>query len=185
MFAGSGQGTESDRVREEIGAARERGDQKGAAAVEQKHRVSENGPADRWMRLEHPPDFWDRIDTVISFAKPFNSSSDRLFRDYVELFLRRSTETLINRRSRVYAAERLLEEVDAQMIERVRRHWNRAINRLVAELRDYPKLRFIRAATAEFVGKLTASELNDDVRADQIDEIAKESVEKVTGSRQA
>ena len=185
MFAGSGQGTESDRVREEIGAARERGDQKGAAAVEQKHRVSENGPADRWMRLEHPPDFWDRIDTVISFAKPFNSSSDRLFRDYVELFLRRSTETLINRRSRVYAAERLLEEVDAQMIERVRRHWNRAINRLVAELHDYPKLRFIRAATAEFVGKLTASELNDDVRADQIDEIAKESVEKVTGSRQA
>jgi len=172
-----------ESVRDEIVAARARDGATAAAVVEKKYRVSENGPADRWMRLEKPPDFWDRIDTVISFAKPFESSSDRVFRDYVELFLRRSTETLINRRSRVYAAERLLEEVDAQMILRVRRHWNRAVSRLVTELREYPKLRIIRAATAEFVGKLTAAERNDDISPAQIDEIASQSVGKVTGAR--
>lgn len=168
MFAGSGQG--------EIGAKALTDPQ-----VRKENNLPDKPSTEQLIRAEQPSDFWDRIDRVISFEKPYTKSTDSYYRDYVELFLRRAVDSSFAREPSVYTSERLLAQLDEQVRRRIQKNWLRLLNALLDALgTGNLSLRVIRASATELVSRV--SEPGVTMGAAYLRDLARQCVRKVTGT---
>jgi len=183
VFAGSGNGPRGNSLREAIQKADRRlftsngralganqnaelgrPSGSGRTVVEICRDFGLDGPPDSvldWIRVEHPSDFWQRMDQKIVFKHPLGDkepeawSYDALKR-YVEWFMRSALESLSGHATGGTDADKMVRFAEEHFRTALRKDWAASVEEVATKIKDHrkgsrPGLREVRDFSTEFV----------------------------------